>query len=62
MLLYAGYRFDAAAGVYHVRHRYHHPTLGRWINRDPKGYVDGMNLYEYTASTPTGATLSAVLR
>ena len=23
------------------------PTLGRWLERDPAGYVDGMGLYEY---------------
>jgi RHS repeat-associated protein len=56
VILFAGYRFDAATGLYQVRHRYHHPTLGRWINRDPKGYVDGMSLYEYVASRPMGAT------
>ncbi|MFP4434810.1 MAG: RHS repeat-associated core domain-containing protein [Phycisphaerae bacterium] len=56
VILYAGYRFDAATGLYQVRRRYHHPTLGRWINRDPKGYVDGMNLYQYVASRPTAAT------
>jgi RHS repeat-associated protein len=56
VILFAGYRFDAATGLYQVRHRYHHPTLGRWINRDPKGYTDGSNLYEYVASRPMGAT------
>ena len=31
-------------------HAYHNPTLGRFISRDPAGYVDGMNLYEYVCS------------
>jgi hypothetical protein len=26
---------------------YMHPTLGRWLQRDPAGYVDGMNVYGY---------------
>jgi hypothetical protein len=29
-----------------------HPTLGRWLQRDPAGYVDGMNVYEYCRSRP----------
>jgi len=32
--------------LYHVRHRSYHPTLGRWMQRDAIGYVDGMSLYE----------------
>ena len=41
-ILYAGYFWDAESGLYHVRHRMYHPTLGRWMQRDPAGYVDGM--------------------
>ena len=51
-VLYAGYRFDPETGLYHVRHRSYHPTLGRWTSRDPAGYVDAMNLYEYCRSGP----------
>jgi len=32
----------------------YHPTLGRWVQRDPAGYVDGMGLYEYALSSPSG--------
>jgi len=46
-ILYCGYRFDPESGLYHVRNRMYHTTLGRWMQRDPKGYVDGMGLYEY---------------
>lgn len=28
------------------------PTLGRWTSADPKGYVDGMDLYQYGMSSP----------
>lgn len=31
---------------------YYSPHLGRWITRDPAGYVDGGNLYEYGRSDP----------
>jgi RHS repeat-associated protein len=54
-ILYCGYRFDSESGLYHVRHRYLHPTLGRWITQDPAGYVDGLSLYEYCRSGPVAA-------
>ena len=50
--LYAGYHLDAETGLYSVRNRYYHPTLGRWLSRDPVGYVDGMNLYQYVLCNP----------
>jgi len=36
----------------HNRARFYKPEDGRWLNRDPAGYMDGMNLYEYCASRP----------
>jgi len=51
-LLYCGYRRDTETGLYHIRHRTYHPHLGRWLQRDPIGYVDGMSLYEYCRSGP----------
>ena len=44
-ILYCGYRHDPETGLYHVRHRMYHVTLGRWMQRDPVGYADGANLY-----------------
>lgn len=29
------------------------PTLGRWIQTDPVGYADGLNLQEFVRSNPT---------
>ena len=55
-VLFCGYRFDPESGLYHVRHRVYHPTLGRWLQRDPLGYVDGMGLYEYCQGGPGSAT------
>jgi RHS repeat-associated protein len=49
---YAGYEFDEAASVYHVRHRVYLPESGRWSRRDPLGYVDGLNLLQYVNSSP----------
>jgi RHS repeat-associated protein len=50
---YCGYLINdeiPGAGQYHVRHRVYDVALGRWITRDPAGFVDGMNLYEYVRS------------
>jgi len=52
-ILYAGYWRDSRTGLACVRNRYYHPALGRWLQRDPAGYVDGMSLYEYVGSGPT---------
>ena len=38
---------------YH-RARYYDTATGRWLSRDPFGYVDGRNLYQYAGSNPTG--------
>jgi len=53
-ILFAGYRYDPETGLYHVRNRPYHPTLGRWTARDLLRYVDGMNLYESVQSAPSG--------
>ena len=50
---YAGYvQDDYVPTVNHVRHRALKTDLGRWIQRDPAGYVDGANLYEYVMGQP----------
>jgi RHS repeat-associated protein len=52
---YAGYvQDDFIATVSHVRHRVYKSDLGRWVQRDPAGYTDGANLYEYVMSQPVG--------
>jgi len=33
----------------------YHPSLGRWLQRDPVGHVDGPNVYEYVAGSPADA-------
>jgi len=49
---YDGYVFDRETMGSTVRHRHYDPVLGRWLERDPAGYVDGMNLYEYSMASP----------
>ncbi len=52
--LWTAQRYDAAVGLYHFLFRTYSPTLGRWMQRDPAGYVDGVSLYEYVKSKPIG--------
>ena len=52
---YCGYQFAPETGMYLARNRWNSPPLGRWIERDPLGYVDGMGLYEYVRSRPIAA-------
>jgi len=40
-----GLRHDAATGLIHNRARMRDPIRGRWLQRDPAGYVDGYSLY-----------------
>lgn len=53
---YCGYVFAPETRSYLVRFRWYLPPLGRWGQRDPAGYVDGMNLYEYVRSRPSSTT------
>jgi RHS repeat-associated protein len=36
----------------YARARHYDPRLGRWLQRDPKGYVDGPNAYEAFGGNP----------
>lgn len=38
--------------MYLARHRWMDPAMGRWVTRDPAGYVDGGNLNQHTRSSP----------
>ncbi len=42
---YTGQRLDLETGLHHFRNRFYSAELGRFITRDPLGYVDGMSLY-----------------
>jgi len=48
---YSGKERDAT-GLYYYGFRYYAPWLGRWINPDPAGTVDGLNLYRMVRNNP----------
>ena len=47
-----GLMHDEETGLVYNRARMLSPTLGRFMQRDPLGYVDGMSLYQYVNSRP----------
>ncbi|OUM09167.1 toxin [Pseudomonas syringae] len=48
---YSGKERDAS-GLYYYGFRYYAPWLQRWINPDPAGDVDGLNVYGYVRNRP----------
>lgn len=44
-VLFHGHYFDGETGFGQMRYRYYHPTLGRWLTRDPLNEKGGVNLY-----------------
>jgi len=53
---YTGRRLDAETGNYYYRARFYTPTLGQFIETDPVGYADSLNLYAYVGGDPVNAT------
>ena len=47
-----GLPLDPETGLIYARNRYDDPELGRFIQPDPMGYVDGPNLYQYGLNSP----------
>ncbi|MGE0267467.1 MAG: colicin E5-related ribonuclease [Candidatus Omnitrophota bacterium] len=49
-------RWDTESSIYHYRARQYDPSIGRFLQRDPLDYIDGMNLYTYVHNNPTNFT------
>jgi RHS repeat-associated protein len=53
---YTGRRYDAETGLYYYRARYYSPQLGRFLQVDPVGYKDDVDLYTYVGNDPLDKT------
>lgn len=51
--LFTGREFDPESFLYNLKSRHYHPQLGRFVQRDPLGFDEGLNLYQYVESNPT---------
>ncbi|MEM7364462.1 MAG: RHS repeat-associated core domain-containing protein [Pseudomonadota bacterium] len=49
-------RFDRESKLYCYRLRYYSPRTGRFAQRDPLGYIDGMALFQYARSNSINKT------
>lgn len=46
------YVTDPESGLLQLGHRYYLPILGRFLNQDPSGQADDLNLYAYCKDNP----------
>jgi RHS repeat-associated protein len=62
LYLHQGGRYELQTGLYDFRNREYSPTLGRFVQRDPIGFLAGdTNVYRYVSNSPNNATDSSGL-
>jgi RHS repeat-associated protein len=49
---FTGREFDSSLGLYYYRARYYSPELGRFLQQDPLGFIDGTNPTSYVNNSP----------
>ncbi len=52
--LHQGGRLEAATRLYYFRNRDYGATLGRWVEQDPAGYIEGSDNYVALGTSPVG--------
>jgi len=50
--LFTGREYEIETGLYFYRARFYDPKIGRFLNEDPIGLNDGLNLYSYVKQNP----------
>ena len=53
---YTGQQLISGLGLYYYKARFYSPALGRFLQTDPIGTVDDLNLYAYVGNSPVNFT------
>jgi len=53
--LFTGRELDPETGLFYYRARHYDSGTGRFLQRDPLGYLDGFGLLEYVRSSPASS-------